>query len=217
MDPYTPLFAALRPGLEQVKVAIECEQPKKNNVTISCLSSLNGSESNDTKVTESTSVLEDDDATTTGSSVDATAGTSNTSDPFAHRRIYALVTNVEQGYEEGCIFVFKRRRNDPTKVKIVDGLPILPGFKASVQQVARTVGENANYPPSNSAASDLQIDMSLAGKSISASSSDTQAIRDLLKVVREAASKAEEVAIERNQDSINGALKRKTGRGCVSS
>jgi inositol polyphosphate 5-phosphatase INPP5B/F len=197
MDPYTPLFAALRPGQEQVKVAIECELPRKSAATISSLSSLSGFETNDSKLSESTSGLEDDDATTTGSSVDAITGPSNTSDPFANRRIYALVTNVEQGYEEGCIFVFKRRRNDPTKVKIVDGLPILPGFKASVQQVARTVGENAIATNSTS---DLQIDMSLAGKSISASSSDTQSIRDLLKVVRETASRAEEVAIERQRN-----------------
>lgn len=201
MDPYTPLFAALRPGLEQVKVAIECELPRKNSITISSLSSLG--ENNGSNLNESTSGLDEDDATTTGSSVDASAGASSTSDPFANRRIYALVTNVEQGYEEGCIFVFKRRRNDPTKVKIVDGLPILPGFKASVQQVPRTVAENANTAPSTSA-SDLQIDMSLAGKSISASSSDTQAIRDLLNVVREAASKVEEIAKERQQNGTNG-------------
>ncbi|PWN37041.1 DNase I-like protein [Meira miltonrushii] len=201
MDPYTPLFAALRPGLEQVKVAIECELPRKNSVTISSLSSLG--ENNGSKVNESPNAQDDDDATTTGSSVEANAGTGNKSDPFANRRIYALVTNVEQGHEEGCIFVFKRRRNDPTKVKIVDGLPILPGFKASVQQVARPVSENASTSPSTSA-SDLQIDMSLAGKSISASSSDAQSIRDLLKVVREAASRAEEVATERQQNGTNG-------------
>lgn len=195
MDPYTPLFAALRPGLEQVKVAIECELPKKNPVSISSFSSLTGSD-------EAITVTEDDDATTTGSSVDANIGSNDAiSNQFANRRIYALVTNVEQGYEEGCIFVFKRRRKDPTQVKIIDGLPILPGFKASVQQIPRS--SSSQNATTSQSSSDLQIDMSLAGKTISASSSDAQSIRDLLKVVREASERAEEVAKEMQSEGLD--------------
>lgn len=183
MDPYSPLFAVLRPGLEHVKVAIEGDVP--DDPGPSWQARLDRRE---------------EVALRTGrSAADASSSTteSDAKPRETSRRIFALVTNVEEGYEQGCLFVLKRRRKDPSRVKIVDGLPILPDIHASIRQVPASSDQRRLASPSTSTSNDptrLQVDMTLANKTISAVSTDAQAIRDLLKVVREAATIAEENA-----------------------
>lgn len=106
------------------------------------------------------------------------------------QRIFAVVTNVDKGYEEACVFVLKRRRREPNSAKVVDGLPITQGFQASVKQIQDASRDKAY----------LQIDLSLSGKSLSAVSDDAQAIRDLVTVIRESEEQAKAHISKRNSD-----------------
>ncbi|UZJ56414.1 hypothetical protein CBS101457_005734 [Exobasidium rhododendri] len=134
MNPYFPLFSAVRPEKEHVKIAIEASLPSDGSTT----------------------------------SVDDGS------------YIFAVVSNVEQGVEECCILVCKRRRKDENQVRVVDGLAIGSDFQATVQQ-----SQNTSTPGE----AKLQFIMTSRGSTVSGISDDSEGIKDMLKLARDAASK----------------------------
>lgn len=186
MDPFTPLFGILRDGREHVKVALECTVPAQGH-----------------RGTAASACAEQPphDSNVQGHNLDASSQqrkTSSSYDPFAKRRILAVVTNVERGYEEACIFVLKRRRKDAHSVKIVDGFPIVPSIKVA-SSVAQAPGVDVGGAETEGD-SIQQIDITLAGRVVSGLSSDGQAVEDFVKVVREASERSQQVPTNTDAD-----------------
>jgi len=108
--------------------------------------------------------------------------------------IFAIISNVEQGFEECCILVCKRRRNNINQVKVIEGLAIGSDFQATIQQSESTVS-----PVGTSL---LQFILTSRGKTVSGLSADSQGIKDLIAAARDAAKTLSQTSLQPSHDWV---------------
>lgn len=93
--------------------------------------------------------------------------------------IYTILSNVDAGYEECALLVCRRRRNDHTKLRVIDAMAIGAEFNATI-----------SHPhPVEAGVEDSSVSqfvMTSGEKTISGLTSDSQGIKDMLTIAKDA-------------------------------